>query len=593
MTSSYVEIKKIAEKFYKNKKNGVELLLRECISNAIHACIIKNRNTKNYNPKIHIRIDEDKITIEDNGIGFSEEDKELFCNLAQENKNKRDNKLPSKGLGRLTIAYFTTISYFRTINQEKELFFEYPQENINNLFELKAYEAKGKKDGTILEMTVNKKLLETFIKKYDNENNIQTWLMENFIFLLASETKIDITFTINKNSYEINYATPEILNEKIIISNEEYEFKLFLLESDNINIKLVAHGLSTNSKIKYDRNLKENNKSIFISSDLLDDRISLDGLSIEIDDIKDELEKQIGKILDNYFKDDFKKQKEMSVRMLRKAKKNLPYLAEFMPSEEKINGFKIEQEQDFIKKAIDEKGKAEKDFWNSKEDEQLDERLQKSALYLYVEHRKRIIKLLEKMMADKKFKEDDFHKLLTDRECKNLDIANHNLWLLDDRFSFFTSAYNAQVGEENADVELYYMDNDIQPTQVVLLELKRPVKAYNPGEIIDQIIKYAEKIYKEAKTKGGANIDVKNCKFYGYIIADQEDIFKEVKADNSGNAIRIVNSIRSYEGTYGFNGNNEEVKEKLYLTLLSIQDLKKFALERNEIFFKLLQMPNP
>ncbi|MBD5391160.1 hypothetical protein HDR67_04060, partial [bacterium] len=73
MRDSYVDIKGLAERIYKNKKNGVSLILREAISNAIHACIIEKTRRDNiqYIPKVELKIDSknNTITIKDNGIG--------------------------------------------------------------------------------------------------------------------------------------------------------------------------------------------------------------------------------------------------------------------------------------------------------------------------------------------------------------------------------------------------------------------------------------------------------------------------------------------------------------------------------------------
>lgn len=78
---TFASLKELATQFYKSKKNAVELILREAISNAIHACIIERQNNiEGYLPTISICINSNNnsVKITDNGVGFSETDKKYF-----------------------------------------------------------------------------------------------------------------------------------------------------------------------------------------------------------------------------------------------------------------------------------------------------------------------------------------------------------------------------------------------------------------------------------------------------------------------------------------------------------------------------------
>ena len=65
-----------AEKEYKNSREKFFLLLREIISNAIHAVLIRKNKERNYTPelKLNITVDDSqcKIELTDNGEGFNE-----------------------------------------------------------------------------------------------------------------------------------------------------------------------------------------------------------------------------------------------------------------------------------------------------------------------------------------------------------------------------------------------------------------------------------------------------------------------------------------------------------------------------------------
>ncbi len=597
---TYASLRGLATSFYKNKRNAVELILREAISNAIHACIIQYKQNENnkYLPEISIIInsEEKSIKIEDNGIGFSEDDKRLFFDIAKSNILKQENKLPSKGLGRLVFIYFAKNIHYETTHNKKFISFEYPQQE-DNLFKIynQEFENTDKENGTSLILNMDEKYLKTFIKKYANPiEKFEEWIIDNFAFLLYDFKELKISASIDKKIKEMQFSNIDKKEFNIKIYDKEFPIEIIIVNSkSNLDIKLVAHKLLIEKKIDYDRIINSLNKKIYISSPLLDDRITADGLNAEIEDIKSELEEEITKVLDKEFDELIAKQREKSRENLRVTKSELPFLAEFMPDFESINGYKIKSKTDFIQDAINEKGKLEQNFWESK-DEQLDTRLQKSSLYLYVKHRERVLAKLEQMMGDSNFKEDDFHQLLTDRKCENLEVANHNLWLLDDKFSYFFEAHNSKIGESSVDVEFYlnpFINDEEQPTHIVLLELKNPTKAHNPGQMIEQLKRYASKIYNNAKTKNGVNINVEKCQFFGYIIADINDIKnEEIKQDE--NTFKLIPYTESsFEGKVSFLPKNERVD--LYLTLLSTQDLLRIAKFRNKTLFEILNMSNP
>lgn len=597
---TYASLRGLATSFYKNKRNAVELILREAISNAIHACIIQYKQNENnkYLPEISIIInsEEKSIKIEDNGIGFSEDDKRLFFDIAKSNILKQENKLPSKGLGRLVFIYFAKNIHYETTHNKKFISFEYPQQE-DNLFKIynQKFENTDKENGTSLILNMDEKYLKTFIKKYANPiERFEEWIIDNFAFLLYDFKELKISASIDKKIKEMQFSNIDKKEFNIKIYDKEFPIEILIVNSkSNLDIKLVAHKLLIEKKIDYDRIINSLNKKIYISSPLLDDRITADGLNAEIEDIKSELEEEITKVLDKEFDELIAKQREKSRENLSVTKSELPFLAEFMPDFESINGYKIKSKTDFIQDAINEKGKLEQNFWESK-DEQLDTRLQKSSLYLYVKHRERVLAKLEQMMGDSNFKEDDFHQLLTDRKCENLEVANHNLWLLDDKFSYFFEAHNSKIGESSVDVEFYlnpFINDEEQPTHIVLLELKNPTKAHNPGQMIEQLKRYASKIYNNAKTKNGVNINVEKCQFFGYIIADINDIKnEEIKQDE--NTFKLIPYTESsFEGKVSFLPKNERVD--LYLTLLSTQDLLRIAKFRNKTLFEILNMSNP
>lgn len=596
---TFADLGGLAAQTYKNKKRAVELILREAVSNAIHACIIEYRQGNiGYLPQIsiHVNSKENSIKIIDNGVGFSESDKNNFFNIAKSNELKQKNNLPSKGLGRLALVYFGKYIYFETAHNQQVFSFTYPLDNEVNLLDFVNQPPRDtdKPNGTTLKLNVDKSYMETFIKKFKVIDDFEEWILDEFAFLLYDFGNLKIYIDIDSSVKNIELYKIDTEKFEIEINKQKATLEILTIDSKyKLNIRLIAHKLPISQSINYDRAINEVKKKIYIASPLLDDRIAADGLSAEIDDIKQDLEQEITKILDKKFEELIKRQQEESCNNLSQTKTELPFLADFMPSFDSIKGYKIQQKKDFIQDAIQEKGKLEQSFWESN-DAQLDSRLQKSALYLYVKHRERVLDLLEKMMGDSSFKEDDFHQLLTDRKCENLKVANHNLWLLDDKFSYFFEAHNAKRGEKKVDVEFYinpFIDNESKPTHIVLVELKKLKKAHNAGSMVEQLKGYASDIYKKTQTKSGVDIDVSQCKFFGYIIANYTDIQTEYQ--NFGNKIfkSISYTTSSYEGIISFFVDGKEID--ISVVLLASQDLLNIATLRNKILFEILNMSNP
>lgn len=99
-----------AEKEYKNSREKFFLLLREIISNAIHAVLIKKSKEETHIPKLSLNIvfDDAKCEIEltDNGEGFNAKNQMYFEELDKKNPEKEKLNFHPLGQGRLAIIFF-------------------------------------------------------------------------------------------------------------------------------------------------------------------------------------------------------------------------------------------------------------------------------------------------------------------------------------------------------------------------------------------------------------------------------------------------------------------------------------------------------
>lgn len=206
-------------------------------------------------------------------------------------------------------------------------------------------------NGTTLNLNIDEKYMETFIKKFKNIDDFEEWILDEFAFLLYDFNNLKICISIDSDEKNIEISKINKKRFSIQVNSQEYNLEILIVDSNtNLNIKLVAHKLLIDKKIKYDRTINGLKKKIYITSPLLDDRITPDGLSAEIEDIKQELEQEITRILDKEFKDFIAKQREESCNNLSSTKNELPFLADFMPSFDSIKGYKIQQKKILFKK---------------------------------------------------------------------------------------------------------------------------------------------------------------------------------------------------------------------------------------------------
>ena len=113
-----------ANKEYKNSRDKFHLLLREIISNSLHAVIIREKKEKGFIPKIRLNIDinedECKILLRDNGEGFNEMNRNYFQSLDKINKEKERYNFHPLGQGRLALVYFANSALYESVYRGKD-----------------------------------------------------------------------------------------------------------------------------------------------------------------------------------------------------------------------------------------------------------------------------------------------------------------------------------------------------------------------------------------------------------------------------------------------------------------------------------------
>ena len=178
-----------AEKEYKNSREKFFLLLREIISNAIHAVLIRNSKEEYYLPELTLKITFDdslcKIELTDNGEGFNEKNQKYFEELDKKNPEKEKLNFHPLGQGRLAIVYFADSAKYETVykgenNKYYKKTIPYPIES-EGLFSFSEYQEEDAPHSTYTKLTIliNKQQTlgraKTFFKNYSTPELFKQW----------------------------------------------------------------------------------------------------------------------------------------------------------------------------------------------------------------------------------------------------------------------------------------------------------------------------------------------------------------------------------------------------------------------------------
>lgn len=178
-----------AGKEYKNSREKFFLLLREIISNSIHAVLIRQSKEKgDYIPTLNLTIGiEDsqfRIELTDNGEGFTEENRRCFEELDRRNGEKERHCFHPLGQGRLAIIYFADSAEYETVYKDDNGNFHgrtipYPHQS-EGIFNFNAFvESDSNNSDTYTKLTILINKPNTFGRARTFFKNIQIWNHSN------------------------------------------------------------------------------------------------------------------------------------------------------------------------------------------------------------------------------------------------------------------------------------------------------------------------------------------------------------------------------------------------------------------------------
>lgn len=639
-----------AEKLYKNSREKFYFLLREILSNSIQAVLIRKEKEKgkgNYAPEVSLAVnftDKDcSITLKDNGEGFTPINTACFDELDKKNEEKDKFHFHPLGQGRLAIIYFTDGATYETVYKDangelKAKKFPYPnqEEGLFSLVDFEEDVTEAKDTYTLLNIEINKQQTygraKTFLRKYNDIEGLKKWMTETFFPVIVSNNDLTINLEYNgfSDSITLKGLEVETANEPFKLApygDSEYDFKLWLIKSgeklkgDN-TITCFARNLKAelvNGKITYTIDSQEG-YLLYLTSEFFDEYVDTKGESIEItNEAVIAINDKINEVLDKRFKETIESNQKENKKNLKSFKQRFPSLDAFISENAFEESKKIVEEEDLVKTAIETKGKYEKRFWNkmSKPDNEMDDvpydesdecqKLLNSSLHIYVKHRELVLKRLHAMINPydeegelKPELESDVQELLFKRGTllnrqKGINHL-HNLWILDDKFTTFsttTKAKSTKPGQEQSDIYIW-ADDPESLKQLLILELKSTTQAHNAGSskegMIAQVKRYAEDAYSKPQKILNWNEDMTNVQFQGVILARKTDIEKERKSNHGGGGYRRIPFLKSsYYKDDEFYVDDRDDAIPIRIELYSFEDIYKLASSRNEVFFRLLR----
>ena len=633
-----------AEKLYKNAREKFGYLIREVVSNSIHAVLIKQslRSPNDFNPLVEFKVKRSEsrmdIYVSDNGDGFNDLNKTYFTSLDSRNSEKEKLRFHPKGQGRLAIVYFSdSATYSSThINSSGDLNhldFDYPESGptLFDLNTLRSSPSSAGETGTIIHLQIFKQQslgrANTFFNKYPDVEKLAGWFIETFFPFFIENENLELRIDINGNKESINkkFIQNNIRQVPFSVrfdasSSVETSFQLWLVEvastlKSKNQVACFARHLRADlggGKLEYEIDLAK----VYdwrLTSEFFDDNVDQKGDKIEIEQF--ELEKiqfALNNALDAEFSSQIISNRNESKKIIINTKEKFPSLSVFVNHPLNLETRKILKESDIINRAIEEKGKVEQSYWTSNEqDPEEVGKLLNSSLQIYIDHRSKVLRRLKELIfrfndegVIKNELEDDVHDLFLRRGI-TLNNSNgkshlHNLWILDDKYTIFLETLQAtstKRGQSASDIYIW-ADNLEETKELLILELKSTSAAHNAGDKFDsmvaQVKRYAKQFYRDPVKVLNWNIDPQKVLYSGVVLASKNDINRELNSNNSGAS---PNKIPFLESSYYFNESfsvslnvtAEPIFKNIRIDMYSYEDIHKLAESRNAVFLKLLK----
>lgn len=616
-----INIKQAIRLFFSSP--SLDMVFIEAIANSLDA------NASEIN--ISISIDELgkqetlKISVQDNGVGFTNERYEKFCRLLQVDDSTH------KGIGRLVyLYYFDTIEVSSAFEKQHRTFLynsSFDEDNSNMII-----------DSTdIVEQKTILSFSDCTLKRLSSYNSIlpdslKKKILEEFLprFYVYKEEGKNIKINIELNVSNIN-KNQHIGNRKVTISLDD----LPVLRVEKIDASQIR--MFEDMELQYSIERKDKCATSFVITALcidnraykLSDIISLENIprgyelvfllkssifngqvdpSRQILTLHDEVLRPVKKMFRSKIgiivQREISSFKECNENTRLSLTKSYPHLLGYFEDEEigivsRTKSLEVAQQR-FLR-----------DQKTILEAEDLDEEQYSKAMDLscrslaeYILYREKIINRLE--TVTNKDSEATIHNLILPKRSilkgsQNVtSIYNNNLWLLDNKYMTYTTAMSERTMQEvveeitqgvehesdinRPDLAIIFSDNPEDTSckvDVVIVELKkRGIKLAKTEEVISQLKQRATKLINYYSDR------IQRIWFYG--IVEFNDEFK-LSLKNEHYTPLFSKDTLYYKENEWYSSLNSNIPYKVGTYILSIDAFIKDAKAHNEIFLNILK----
>lgn len=639
------------------KEEDFLLAFFELVINSIQA-IAEKGDTRNGKIDIYVEREErdenlfggkaiKSVRIEDNGIGFTDKNYESFTR--SHSTKKAD--IGGKGVGRFAVlSVFEEMQVSSIYRDEKIKKIEFTLNREDGLSEPSYPEVETTSDtGTTVYVSKLNELFKEKSASYDLESIADSILEHCLLYYLTNQAP---SIAIHEGEEMINLSNQFSIDDFIDDTHKEtvkgHDFKLYFVKGNKR--KVHQFSLCANNRVVKSKNVPtvfplftspiiEDNIPVFIRiyviSDYLNEIVNMSRNELDFPKRKDsedctriyesDVDSVVVKAINSIFKQNVEQRKENTFKKIASflAKDTgLPY-RHLTITDSFLDGVSDDVKDEEIdeklhalsyKKSVESRAKCQKlldrDYSNTDEYQQLlkevvDASTNEGNLQLaqYVAKRKTVIKLFEKYLEwveeNHYTEEKSLHNLLFTMGGTNSTIPydNHNLWLLDDRLTFFgyiasdkairlhAPMENQTDCEKETDIAIYdvpfvYGEKDDygQINAVLIFELKRPDRTVSYNDFGTQMREQTLGIRKGTlKNDAGQNIRTnENVPIYFYYVIDENaygTIINDAKME--GFAETPFNSL--------FRTVNNTTQE-----ILTYSSMLTNAKRRNYVFFKKL-----
>ena len=607
--SMKVKLSEAVKLFFNN--SSLEMIFFEAIANALDATAseisIRISINKNYEPNSL------KFTIEDNGVGFTDDRFNKFSKLFDVEEKSH------KGLGRLVyLCYFKNIeveSYYDRTKYRKFLFSEEFDENDCDIIEIEDRDSQTK-------FTMENYAMQKIAKiDYIKPLKIKKRILEEFyprLYGIKKDNKklqIDITLDIDgeiSNSQKIDVS--EIPQFEMIEFKSDFDmfesFQLFysLKQIDNYEPSLISAISVDNRSFKVDiiadENIPKNYELIFLMySNYFEGKIDAtrQNLTIsnpELKQIKALFRNKVAELIENKIPSI----KERNISTKKNLLNRYPHLNGYFD----LKNIGYISRNDILKEAQDQFFKAQKSLLdaNNLSDEQyeLSIELSSRALTEYVLFRQMIIDKLKSLKNGDS--EAKIHNLIVPQYKKleksnlNKDLYLNNAWVLDDKYmtydtilsdieiekliSEITKEENSGKGNNGKPDLSFIFSNDPkkEKVDVVIVEIKKKGIPIEKAMIAEtQLRKRANLLMKYYDN------NIQRIWFYG-IIEINEEVERHLRAEYKP----LYSTGKTfYKSTSVVTQLEPEIKLPIGIFMMDLKTMIDDAESRNKTFLELIK----